>query len=124
MADIKRSEEGRLAFDGLRALVVWPRGSERLAIDFFSSKATVVVSNMPGPAQPIRLAGVTVKGMFVMAPRSGSVGLSVTIFSYNGRVTFGVNADAALLPHPSELIGGIVAELRALRHLQSAPSRG
>ncbi len=122
MAEIKRSGEGRLAFDGLRALSAWPRGSERLAIDFFSAKATLVVSNMPGPPRAIRLAGATVEGMFIMAPRSGSVGLGVTIFSYNGRVTFGVNADAALLPDPSELIGGIVAELRALQSLEAAPS--
>ena len=74
--------------------------TQRLSIDFFSAKATVVVSNMVGPDKPIRLAGVTVKGMLIMAPRSGSVGLGVTIFSYNGRVTIGVNADAGLVTRP------------------------
>jgi diacylglycerol O-acyltransferase / wax synthase len=121
MAEIKRSDEGRVAFDGLRAMGVSLRGSERLAMDFFSAKATVVVSNMPGPDKPIRLAGVTVKGMLIMAPRTGSVGIGVTIFSYNGRLTFAVNADAGLLPDPSQLIGGIVDELRALRRLETAP---
>ncbi len=121
MTEIKRSHEGRVAFDGLRAMGVSPRSSERLAIDFFSAKATMVVSNMPGPDKPIRLAGVTVKGMFIMAPRTGSVGLGVTIFSYNGRLTFAVNADAGLLPDSSELMGGIVDELRALRRLETAP---
>src|ERR1019366_6482382 len=124
MTEIKRSHEGRVAFDGLRAVGTSPFGSERLSIDFFSAKATVVVSNMPGPDQPIRLAGVTVKGMLIMAPRTGSVGLGVTIFSYNGRVSFGVNADAGLVPDPDELMGGIVAELRALRRLGTAPARG
>ena len=124
MTEIKRSHEGRVAFDGLRAMGTSPFGSERLSIDFFSAKATVVVSNMPGPDQPIRLAGVTVKGMLIMAPRTGSVGLGVTIFSYNGRVSFGVNADAGLVPDPDELMGGIVAELRALRRLGTAPARG
>jgi WS/DGAT/MGAT family acyltransferase len=123
MSEIKRSHEGRVAFDGLRAMGALPRGSERLSIDFFSAKATVVVSNMPGPDQPIRLAGVSVKGMFIMAPRTGSVGLGVTIFSYNGRVTFGVTADAGLVPDPDELLQGIAAELRALRRLAAAPSR-
>ena len=78
---------------------------------------------MVGPDKSIRLAGVTVKGMLIMAPRTGSVGLGVTIFSYNGRVTFGVNADAGLVPHPDELLRAIVAELRALRRLAAAPSR-
>ncbi len=123
MSEIKRSHEGRVAFDGLRMMGVSPPSGERLWMDFFSAKTTVVVSNMPGPDTPIRLAGVTVKGMLIMAPRTGSVGLGVTIFSYNGRVTFGVNADAGLLPHPSERLGGIVEELRALRRLETAASR-
>lgn len=77
----------------------------------------MVVSNMAGPDKPIRLAGVTAKGMLIMAPRTGSVGLGVSIFSYNGRVTFGVTADAGLLPHPEELLHAIVADLRALRRV-------
>ena len=123
MSEIKRSGEGRAAFDGLCAMGISPFGSERLSMDFFSAKATVVVSNMAGPDEPIRLAGVTVKGMLIMAPRTGSVGLGVTIFSYNGRVTIGVNADAGLVPDPDVLLRAIVAELRALRRLATAPSR-
>jgi diacylglycerol O-acyltransferase len=123
MIEIKRSGEGRVAFDGLCAIGISPRASERLSVDFFSAKASVVVSNMAGPDKPIRLAGVTLKGMLIMAPRSGSVGLGVTIFSYNGRVTIGVSADAGLVPHPDELLCAIVAELRALRRVATAPSR-
>jgi diacylglycerol O-acyltransferase len=122
MTEIKRSGEGRVAFDGMCAIGLSPRPSQRLSIDFFSAKATVVVSNMAGPDKPIRLAGASVKGMFIMAPRSGSVGLGVTIFSYNGRVTIAVNADAGLVTQPEELLRGFVAELRALRRLASAPS--
>ena len=123
MTEIKRSDEGRVVFDGLCVIGTSPPGGGRLSIDFLSAKATLVVSNMAGPDKSIRLAGVTVKGMLIMAPRTGSVGLSVTIFSYNGRVTFGVNADAGLVPHPDELLRAIVAELRALRRLATAPSR-
>jgi WS/DGAT/MGAT family acyltransferase len=122
MTEIKRSGEGRIAFDGLCAIGISPRATERLSVDFFSAKASVVVSNIAGPDKRIRLAGVTVKGMLIMAPRSGSVGLGVTIFSYNGRVTIGVNVDAGLVPHPDELLRGIVAELRALRRLASGRS--
>jgi diacylglycerol O-acyltransferase / wax synthase len=118
MSEIKRSGEGRVVFDGLCVMGVWPPPNARLWTDFFSAKATVVVSNIVGPDEPIRLAGVTVKGMLIMAPRSGSVALGVTIFSYNGRVSIGVNADAGLLPDPSELVRAIVAELRALRDLR------
>src|SRR5271166_4859878 len=123
MSEIKRSGEGRITFDGLGMIGIWSTGNARLWTDFFSAKATVVASNIVGPDEPIRLAGVTVKGMLIMAPRSGSVGLGVTIFSYGGRVTIGVNADAGVLPDPSELMRAIVAELRALGRLAAAPSR-
>jgi diacylglycerol O-acyltransferase / wax synthase len=121
--EIKRSGEGRVIYEGLSVMGVWPRPNERLWVDFFSAKATLVVSNIVGPHEPIRLAGVTVRGMLIMAPRSGSVGLGVTIFSYNGRLTIGVNADTGLVPDPSELMRGIVAELHALRHLPAPQSR-
>jgi diacylglycerol O-acyltransferase / wax synthase len=123
MSEIKGTGEGRVEFDGLCMMGISPLGSERLSMDHFSATTTMVVSNMAGPDKPIRLAGVTVKGMLIMAPRTGSVGLGVTIFSYNGRVSFGVNADAGLVPHPDELLRAIVAELRALRRLAAAPSR-
>jgi diacylglycerol O-acyltransferase len=123
MSEIKRTGESRVAFDGLCMMGISPFGSERLWMDFFSTRTTVVASNIVGPDKPIRLAGVTVEGMFIMAPRTGSVGLSVTIFSYDGRVTFGVNADAGLVPDPDELLQAIAAELRALGRLAPAPSR-
>jgi diacylglycerol O-acyltransferase len=123
MTEIKRSDEGRVVFDGLCVIGTSPPGTGRLSIDFLSAKATLVVSNMAGPDKSIRLAGVTVKGMLIMAPRTGSVGLSVTIFSYNGRVTLGVTTDAGLVPHPDELLRAIVAELRAMRRLAAASSR-
>ena len=123
MSEIKRSGEGRVVFDGLSVMGIWPTRNARLWTDFFSAKATVVVSNMVGPDKSIRLAGVTAKGMLIMAPRTGNVGLSVTIFSYNGRVTFGVTTDAGLMPRPDELLRAIVAELRAMRRLAATSSR-
>jgi diacylglycerol O-acyltransferase / wax synthase len=123
MTEIKRTGEGRVAFDGLCMMGISPFGSERLWMDFFSTRTTVVVSNIVGPDKPIRLAGVAVKGMFIMAPRTGSVGLGVTIFSYDGRVTFAADADAGLVPDPDELLQAIAAELRAMRRLAAAPAR-
>ncbi len=123
MKEIKRSGEGRVVFDGLSVMGMWPTPNARLWTDFFSAKATVVVSNIVGPDQPIRIAGVPVTGLLIMAPRSGSVGFGVTIFSYNGRVTFGVNADAGLMPDPGELLRAIATELHALRHMSAAPSQ-
>ena len=124
MTEIKRSGEGRVAFDGLRAMGISPPGSERLSIDFFSAKTTVVVSNMAGPDEPIRLAGVTVKGMLIMAPRIGQRrARRHDLQLQRPRDVSASTPMQVFVPDPYELLRAIVAELRALRRLATAPSR-
>ena len=48
------------------------------------------------------------------APASGTVGVTVTIFSYAGQVVLGVAADAAVVAHPEGLVDGFHQELAAL----------
>ncbi len=53
----------------------------------------------------------------VWAPMSGSVAMSVSILSYNGRVSVGVMSDAGLVPDPERIARGFERELRKLRRL-------
>ena len=48
------------------------------------------------------------------APCSGSVGMSVSVFSYAGKVTVGFLTDAGLVPDPQTLADGFREELLAL----------
>ena len=52
--------------------------------------------------------------MLVWAPCSGSIGMTVSIFSYMGEVTVGFMADTGLVPDPQPLVDAFDAELRAL----------
>jgi hypothetical protein len=45
-------------------------------------------------------------------PRSGDVGVGVSIFSYNREVTLGLATDAGLVDRPDEILGGFADELR------------
>ena len=94
-----------------------PAEVEKIAIDLFAAKASMVVTNVPGPQQPLYLAGTPVRGVLVWAPMSGSVAMSVSILSYDGRVTVGVMADAGLVPDPGRIADGFERELRRLRRL-------
>ena len=49
-----------------------------------------------------------------MSPCSGTIGMTVSIFSYAGEVTVGFMVDTALLADPQPLVRGFDAELRAL----------
>jgi diacylglycerol O-acyltransferase / wax synthase len=83
-------------------------------IGFFTRKASAVVTNVPGPREIVYLAGTPVRGVLVWAPCSGSIGMTVSTFSYAGEVTVGFMVDTSLLPDPQPLRKAFEAELRAL----------
>ncbi|MCC7538480.1 MAG: DUF1298 domain-containing protein [Deltaproteobacteria bacterium] len=114
MAAMKRSEEAPVAFAVLGALgSVSPR-LEHLAVELFSAKASLLVTNIPGPREPIRLAGAEVDRMLVWAPVSGLLGLGMSLCSYAGRIVLGVSADARLLSDPADLVRRFEEELGAI----------
>jgi diacylglycerol O-acyltransferase len=114
MDAIKHSHEGPIAYGMLSAIGMTPPTVEDRLISFFSSKATAVVTNVPGPREQVYFAGSPVRGVLVWAPCSGSMGMTVSIFSYQGEVTVGFMADTGLVPDPQPLVAAFDAELRAL----------
>ena len=82
-----------------------------------SQKATAVLTNVPGPQQPLYLAGSKMKEIMFWVPQNGSVGLGISILSYNGKVFFGLISDYRLLPEPSAVISRFKAEFEKLLYL-------
>jgi diacylglycerol O-acyltransferase len=75
----------------------------------------VVVSNLPGPQQPLYLTGVRTTAMYPVVPLNpANQGLTVGILSYDGRVCFGLLADRDLDPPLSAAADGLAEELAAL----------
>lgn len=114
MTAIKRSREGAVSYGILGAMGTAPAPVESRVIDFFSAKASLVLTNVPGPAEPVRVAGARVGGVLVWAPCAGAVSMSVSIFSYAGDVTVGFLVDAGLVPDPDALVQRVGDELGAL----------
>ncbi len=114
MDEIKRSREAAVSYELLSATAITPAPVERRIIDLFSGKGTIVSTNVPGPPEPVYLAGVPVRGVLVWALTSGHIGMSVSIFSYRGEVTVGLMVDAALIPTPAEIVKQVEHEVRAL----------
>lgn len=117
MAEIKDSPEGAVSYGLLSAIGVTPAAVEQRLLDLFSAAGSAVMTNVPGPRERVYLAGTPVRGVLVWAPTSGSVSMSVSIFSYAGELTVGVMADRGLVPDPGEIVsafGREVAEMLAL----------
>jgi diacylglycerol O-acyltransferase len=115
MADLlKGTPEAYVTHALLRVLGWSPRPIEDLGVWFFGLKASVVLTNVPGPRTQLRLAGVPVSRMMFWVPQSGRMGLGISIFSYAGTVTIGIIADAGLVPDPAALVADVDAEFLAL----------
>lgn len=123
MDEIKRSRDGAVSFGLLSATGLAPEPLERRIVDLFSAKGTAVMTNVPGPAQPVYLAGSPVRTVLVWAPTSGHIGMSVSIFSYCGNVTVGLMVDARLVPCPEAIVSGIERELGSLGEVVQAARR-
>ena len=95
-----------------------PRQVESALIDVFSARASAVITNVPGPRETVYLAGAPLRAVAVWAPTSGSVAMSVSILSYDGRITVGVMTDAGLVPDPATIVDGFQAELEAIARIR------
>lgn len=114
MHRIKNSDEAVITFGVQRLISSSPDQIATALTNFFANKAVGVLTNVPGPAQPMTFAGVPVHQVVGFAPCSGNQPMTTTIFSYNGGVTVGFAADAGLVPDPAELAALVVADLRAM----------
>jgi len=121
MQEIKHSREGGLSFALLEAVGRTPRQVEQTLLDVFAQKTSAVMTNVSGPREPIYFAGSKIAGVVSWVPAAGTIGLGMSIFSYNGGVTVGLQVDAGLVPDPEAIIADYERQLAALSQL--APSR-
>lgn len=114
MDQIKNSPEGPVSYGVLSAIGMTPVQIEKVIVDAFALKASCVLTNVPGPREPVSFAGSRVAGILPWVPQSGQIALGISIVSYDGMVTIGIGVDARLVPDPDVLLAGFEAELRAL----------
>jgi diacylglycerol O-acyltransferase len=77
----------------------------------------VTITNVPGPQIPLYAFGAQLREVHPVVPLAAEHSVGIAIFSYNGRVTFGVIADRESTPDIEVLTEGInegIDELLAL----------
>ncbi|MGL4648504.1 MAG: wax ester/triacylglycerol synthase family O-acyltransferase [Caldilineaceae bacterium] len=112
---LKQSPEPLIVYEILSILGMAPGEIADYATNWFSSKASAVLTNVPGPREPIYFGGLPIKRVLFWVPQTGRIGLGVSIISYNGEVTLGVMADEGLVGSPERILDAFAAELRSLR---------
>ncbi len=82
-----------------------------------------VTTNVPGPQQPLYLAGSRMLEAFPFVPLGGSVRIGIAIFSYDGAINFGVTGDLDTTADIDVLTRGIEASIAELAGSASAEDR-
>ena len=115
MDGLKRSPEALVAFGVLNLMGHAPVEVERLGLRFFGSKATAVLTNVPGPREPLYLAGRKLDSVMFWVPQSGRLGLGISILSYAGGVMLGIATDEGLVSDPEKIVEAFEKEFRSLK---------
>ncbi len=77
----------------------------------------LVITNVPGPQQPLYLAGARLLESIPIVPLGGNLDVSVGVFSYDGQLVIGLFADGAACPDVSIFAEGIEKSFAELHQL-------
>ncbi len=80
-----------------------------------SHPCNLVVWNVPGPQLPLYLLRSRLLACYPQAPLPANQGLSIALFSYAGRLAWGLNADRERIPDLPLLADELVAAFAELR---------
>jgi WS/DGAT/MGAT family acyltransferase len=117
MGELKDSYQPLLAFGVLAASGLFIKPVQDAVLGLFARKATAVMTNVPGPAVPLKFCGATLRQTMFWVPASGDVGVGVSILSYGGFVQFGLITDVQLCPDPQDIIDRFEPEFERLLYL-------
>ena len=79
--------------------------------------SNLVVTNVPGPAVPIFLNGAQMLESYPVVPLFENNALGIALFSYDGRIFWGFNADWDSFADLHDFVTAIEREFEILRKL-------
>lgn len=85
-----------------------------------SRSYNMVVTNVPGPQFPVYLQGAPMREIYPLVPLFTNQALGIALFSYDGGLFWGFNADWDAMPDLHELVGAVQAEFAALQQAAAA----
>jgi diacylglycerol O-acyltransferase len=102
--ELKRSEQA-LGVQMLMAAAEWaPAQLLSLGSRSATGPINMIVTNVPGPQIPLYMLGSRLVEMYPQVPLLANTGLGVALFSYNGRMCWGFNADPGVVPDIAEFV--------------------
>jgi diacylglycerol O-acyltransferase / wax synthase len=104
MDRLKRSPEAAVMFGLLQLLGKTAVRLLMAVVNLLGRNATAVMTNVPGPREPVNFLGQKIRSLMFWVPQAGKLGLGVSVLSYTGQVRIGLATDAGLVPDPERII--------------------
>ncbi|MCH2185356.1 WSD1 family O-acyltransferase, partial [Myxococcota bacterium] len=96
--ELRKGNEAR-GFDALmKAAEYVPPSLVALGARAASGPINMIVTNVPGPQFPLYAVGARLIEMQPLVPLLDGTGLGIALFSYDGKLHIGLNADYELVP--------------------------
>lgn len=114
MQALKGSYQPVIALGILAAMGAGPQVLQEQLLAMLARNATAVMTNVPGPQQPLYFARARMERLMFWVPQSGNIGMGVSIITYAGGVQFGLITDRNLCPDPERVIDRFAPEFEKL----------
>ena len=114
MEALKSGYQAQVTYGLLGLVGMAPKFLQQQVLDLVASKATAVMTNVPGPQAPRYLAGVKLKQQMFWVPQTSNIGIGVSILSYDGKVQFGLITDTGLVDDPERIVERFSIEFEKL----------
>ncbi len=114
MQALKGSFQPVIALGILAAMGAGPQILQEQLLAMLAKNATAVMTNVPGPQQPLYFAGGKIDRLMFWVPQSGNIGMGVSIITYAGEVQFGLLTDRGFCPDPKRVIERFAPEFEKL----------
>jgi diacylglycerol O-acyltransferase len=111
-----KESEASLAVDTVMAAAEWmPPIVFSAGASLMSGPANMIVTNVPGPQFPLFMVGAPLLGIYPMVPLLPGGGLGIALFSYDGKLCWGFNADYELVPDLETFVQDLKIAFERLR---------
>lgn len=104
MTAIKKSHQPRATMAFLSIAGCLPRALQRFALNLFTSKGSVVLTNIEGPAKSRYLAGSRLTDLICWVPQAGMIGVGLAFISYAGQIQLALFVDTEMVNNPERLM--------------------
>ena len=112
----RKRNHAALGADTVMKLAEWlPTPLVERGVALANGPTNTIVTNVPGPRFPLYVVGSRLLGMYPVVPLLPGVGLGIALFSYDGKLCWGFNADYELVPDLHAFHDDVCAAFEQLR---------